>query len=77
MSVKRSPAARVIEFFTQAPVGEAKLVYGLVKEVIRKREAAEDVNPVPGPVVRKRRTRKVNAKAPTIIESQVGLTQGV
>lgn len=61
MSVKRSPAARVIEFFTTAPVGEADLVYGLVREVIRKRKAASDAPAAP--VVRKRfRRAKVNAK---------------
>jgi hypothetical protein len=62
MSVKRSPAARVIEFFTAAPIGEAELVYGLVREVVRKRKAVTDT--VTAPVVKKRRTRKVNTKAP-------------
>lgn len=62
MSVKRSPAARVIEFFTTAPVGEADLVYGLVREVIRKRKATTTEGVAP--VVRRRVRRKVNAKAP-------------
>jgi hypothetical protein len=64
MSVKRSPAARVIEFFTQAPVGEADLVFGLVRDIVRKRQASEAVSGVPKVIVHKRRQRvKVNAKA--------------
>lgn len=65
MSIKRSPAARVIDFFATAPVGEAKLVYGLVREVIRKREATND-GKVAEPVAnRKRCIKRTNTKAPT------------
>lgn len=72
MSIKRSPAARVIEFFTTAPVGEAELVYGLVREVVRKRKAITTESVVP--VVKRRVRRKVNAKAPVPLDD---ITSGV
>ena len=62
MSAKRSPAARIIEFFSTQPIGEAELVYGLVREIVRKRRSeGTTATPVP---VRKRTTRRVKAKAP-------------
>lgn len=67
MSSKRSPAARVLEFFTIAPIGEADLVLGLVREVVKKRKVTSGGSVAGTVPVVKRRTRKavkVNAKAP-------------
>lgn len=60
MSSKRSPAARILEFFTTQPIGEADLVLGLVKEAVRKRKLSE----APGiQVARRTRTRKAKVNA--------------
>lgn len=75
MSIKRSPAARVLEFFSTAPTGEAELVYGLVREIVRKRKAGDVTASAPVATTRKRRAKKVNAKAPA--EAICGTTSTV
>lgn len=71
VSSKRSPAARILEFFTTQPIGEAKLVFGLVREVVRKREQGEPSTSI-APVKRRTRRPRVNAKpTPEIPQGEV------
>lgn len=78
MSSKRSPAAKVLDFFTTAPVGEAALVLGLVKEVVKKRTATEGVNVVgPAAPTKRRARRKVNAKAIDAVSGTTTIVQPV
>jgi len=60
MSSKRSPAARVLDYFAAATLPEAEQLFGLIRDTIRKRRAAEDAPATKAPV---RRRRKVNAKS--------------
>ena len=70
MPTKRSPHSHTIEFFSDAPLDQAEMIYSMVRDIMTKRRKAASETPQPRKVRHVRtKKNKVASSAPVAVES--------